>query len=72
VDAVDSPGVLRESLGELDFERAVRFETGDEFRDESAVGIGAGFRHEDRLYGDRVTTPTEDRTLIVERDRFRP
>jgi hypothetical protein len=37
-----------------------------------AVRFGVGFGHEDRLAGEWVTTPHEDRALIVERDRFRP
>jgi len=72
VDAVDSPGVLRESLCQLDFYHAVGFEGGDIFRDESAVRVGVGFGHEGRLSGDGVAATLEDRALVVERDRFRP
>jgi hypothetical protein len=62
----------RESLGKLDFQHPVRFEAGDEFRDESAVSFGVGFDHEDRLAGDGVTTTLEHRGLVVERYCFRP
>ena len=61
-----------ESLSQLDFQHAVRFEAGDEFRDESAVRVGVGFDHEDRLSGHGITATLEDRALVVERDRFRP
>ncbi len=37
----DSPGIPRESLGELDFYHAIGFQGGREFRDESAVGFAA-------------------------------
>jgi hypothetical protein len=67
----DSPGVLRESLGELNFDRPVRFEAGYVFRDESAVRVGVAF-------GKRTDWPVtgyatlKDRFSIVQRYRFRP
>ena len=67
---IDSPGILRQPLGELDFYHAVRFEGGHVFRGESAVGVAVGFGHEDRLSGDGVTTAPEDGFLIVQRYRF--
>ncbi len=39
VDAVYSPGILRQPLSELDFYHAVRFESADIFRDELAVVV---------------------------------
>jgi len=70
LDAIDSPGILRESLGELDFDHPVRFEGRDEFRDEFAVSVGVGFDHEDGLTRDRVTAAPEHRFPGVQRDRF--
>jgi hypothetical protein len=55
----------------LDFQHPVRFEAGDEFRDESAVSVGVRLDHEDRLSRYGVTTTLEHRALVVERDRFR-
>ena len=60
----------RESLGELDFKHAVRFEAGYEFGDESAVSVGVGFGHEDRLPRDGVAATPEHRFLVFQRDRF--
>jgi hypothetical protein len=70
MDAIDSPGVLRESLGEMDFDHPVRFQGRYVFRDEFAVGVGVGFDHEDGLAGDGITTAPEHRFLIVQRYRF--
>jgi hypothetical protein len=61
----------RESLGEMDFYHAVRFEGRYVFRDESTVGVAVGFGHEDRLCGDGVTATLEDGFLILQRYRFR-
>jgi hypothetical protein len=60
----------RESLGQMDFDHAVRLEGGDVFRHESAVRISIGFGHEDRVAGDGVTTAPEDGFLIVQSYRL--